>query len=105
MEYDLDILAGGVEDLDHRLIRHQLEKRREIDVRRERIDERGHARSRHLDQAEFRPECRFANELGVDGDERRFRKRADNRFKFLLRGDEVHWAFLGNETRFVCPGG
>ena len=41
---------------------------------RQRIDQRGHAGRRHLDQAEFRPEGRFADELGVDRDEFGFRE-------------------------------
>ena len=38
VEDDLDVLAGGVEDLGHRLVGHQREERRKVDVRRQRID-------------------------------------------------------------------
>ena len=69
MEDDLDVLPRGMEDLDDGLVGHQREERLQVDVGRQRIDQRGHAGRRHLDQAELRPEGGFADELGVDGDE------------------------------------
>ncbi|MGO8183138.1 multicopper oxidase domain-containing protein, partial [Rhizobium leguminosarum] len=40
-----------------------------IDALGQRIDENFRRRACHLDQAELRPEGRFTQELGVDGDE------------------------------------
>ena len=60
IEDDLDVLPGGMENLGHRLVGHQLEKWLQVDVRRQRIDQGRHAGRCHLDQAEFRPKRRFA---------------------------------------------
>ena len=38
---DFDVLAGGVEHLEHALVRHQLEERLEVDAGRQRIDHHG----------------------------------------------------------------
>ena len=47
-------------------IGHQLEERRKVDVLGHRIDDDGHVRSGHLDQAQLRPEGRFAEKFRVD---------------------------------------
>ena len=69
MEDDLDVLPGGMEHLHRGAVRHQREERREVDALGERIDDHRQVRTGHLDQAEFGPEGRLADELGVDGDE------------------------------------
>jgi hypothetical protein len=69
VEDDLDILPGRMEDLQHGRIAHQLEERRKIDALGQRIDEHLRRRARHLYEAELRPERRFAQEFGVDGNE------------------------------------
>ena len=95
MDDDFDVLAGGVEDLDHRFVGHQPEEGLEVDVWRERIDQRRHAGRGHLDQAEDRPEGRFADEFGIDGDEFRLFERRDNALEFFLGGDDVHQIAFG----------
>ena len=49
---DLDVLAGGVEHLEHRLVPHQLEERLEVDPGGQRVDHDGFLRTRHLHDAE-----------------------------------------------------
>ena len=66
---DFDVLARGVEHLEHALVRHQLEERLEIDAGRERVDHHGLVGARHLRDAEQRIVGGLAQELGVDGDE------------------------------------
>ena len=66
VEKYLDILARRVEYLERSRIRHQGEKRREVDSRRERIDCRRFLGTRHLHEAEDRPIRPLAHELGVD---------------------------------------
>jgi len=65
---DLDVLAGGVEDLDDARVRHQPVEGRKIDAGRQRIDDRLLAGAGELDQAEVGPERLLAHELGIDGD-------------------------------------
>ncbi len=90
VEDDLDVLARRVEDLGHLLVAHQREERREVDVGRQRIDQRGDAGRRHLDQADLRPIGGLADELGVDGDEFALLESGDDRLKFVLGSDDVH---------------
>ena len=98
---DLDVLARGVKDLHHLLVAHQAEERRQIDARRQRIDQRRRAGRRHLDQAQHRPERGLADEFGVDGDEIGLFEGCDRCFEFLLGGDDVHQtAFLIMKTSF-----
>ena len=66
---DLDVLARGVENLDHLLVRHQLEERLEVDAGRQRVDHHGLVGRRHLRHAEQRVVGGLAQEFGVDGDE------------------------------------
>ncbi len=66
MEDDFDVLTRRMEDLQHIRIGHQLEEGCEIDALRQRIDKDLRRRARHLYQAELRPECRLAQEFGVD---------------------------------------
>ena len=87
---DLDVLARGMEDLGDRLVGHQVEERREIDARRQRVDQRRHARRGHLDQAEFGPERGLADELGVDGDEFGIAKCGEGGFEVFLACNQVH---------------
>ena len=67
---DFDVLARGVKDLHHPLVRHQREERRKIDARRQRVDHDGLVGGGHLRHAQQRIIGGFAQELGVDGDER-----------------------------------
>ena len=94
---DFDVLPRGMEDFDHRFVGHQLEERREVDVRRQRVDQRRHARCGHLDQAQDRPKGRFAHEFGVDGDEIRLFESGENGLEFFLGGDDVHQIAFGKE--------
>ncbi len=65
---DLDVLAGGVEHLEHPLIAHQLEEGRQVELGGERVDDDLGLAAGHLNEAETGPEGRFAHELGVDRD-------------------------------------
>ena len=69
MPDDFDVLARGVEHLEHALVRHQFEERREIDAGRQRIDHHGLVAARHLRHAQQRIVGGLAQEFGVDGDE------------------------------------
>ena len=57
-----------MEDLGHGRIGHQLEERRKIETGRERIDDRVQIGPGELNQAELRPEGRFAQEFCIDRD-------------------------------------
>ena len=67
---DFDVLARGVEHLEHALVRHQFEERREVDAGRQRVDHHGFVGARHLRHAEQRVIGGFAQKFGIDGDER-----------------------------------
>ena len=66
---DLDVLAAGMEDLEHVLIiDQQVEQGRKVDARRLGIDRRGLAGVGDLDQTEFGPVAILAHELGIHRD-------------------------------------
>ena len=70
VEDDLDILAAGVEDLEHMLvIDEQVHQGGEVDPLRLGIDRRRLLAIGDLDQAQLRPIGVLAHELGVDRDE------------------------------------
>ena len=54
----------GLQDRQARV----LEERLEVDPGRQRVDDRRFVRPGHLHEAELRPECALAQELGVDRD-------------------------------------
>ncbi len=66
---NLQVLAGGVEDLEQLRVGQQVEEGREVDAGGERVNGRGVIGPCHLDHAELRPIGPLAHELGVDGDE------------------------------------
>ena len=101
MVEDLDILARGVEHLEHRGIAHQPEKRRQIDVRRHRVDRRRLVHRGKLHQAQARPIRAVAHELGVDGDVTRGREPIAKGAKGPGVGDEMHGRVY---TRFHIGG-
>src|SRR5690606_18340123 len=80
---DLDILSRRVEDLGHRLVAHEIEKGGKVHSRREGIDQRRNSGSRKLNQAEFRPEGRLADEFGIDRYKTGSRQAIDSFLKFL----------------------
>ena len=70
IEDDLDVLAAGVEDLEHMLVVHeQVEQGGKIDPVRLGVDRRGLLAIGHLEQADVRPVGILAHELGIDRDE------------------------------------
>ena len=73
---NLDVLAGGVEDLHHRLVGEEVPQRGEVDVGGLGVDHRNLLGTGELHHAELRPVGALTHELGVDGDE-------------LLRGEAV----------------
>ena len=87
---DFDVLARGVEDLDHLLVGHQLEERRKIDVGGERVDDHGLLGRGHLRDAQQRIIGGLAQELGIDGHERMRRHPPARGGKFGRGGDQVH---------------
>ena len=92
-EEDFQILAGGVKDLDHAFVAHQLVKRIECDVAREGIDQNRLAvlaGQGHLDQAKLGIIGPFAQELGVDGDIGFGPRSVTEAGEVLGRGDGVH---------------
>ena len=87
---DFDVLAGGMEHLQHLLVRHQLEERLEVDARRQRVDHHRLVARRQLRHAEQRVVGGLAEELGVDGDEGVLRQPFTGGGQFLRRGDQFH---------------
>ena len=98
---NLDVLARGVEHLEHAGVAHQREQRRQIDVRRQRIDRRRLVRRGNLHQAQARPERGVAHEFGVDGDVARSRQPLAKGAKRPGVGDEMHGRVY---TRFGSGG-
>ena len=88
---DLDILAGGVEDLQDLGVGHQFVERRQIDPLGQGVDGGGVVRPRDLGQAELGPVGALAHEFGVDRHELGFRQRLAELSKFVGLGDELHW--------------
>ena len=66
MMNDFNVLARGVEHLQHPLIDHEVEEGLKVEPRREAVDQHLGAVRRHLDEAELRPKGLLAHELGVD---------------------------------------
>ncbi len=102
MEDDFDVLTGRVENLDHALVAHETEERREVEAGRERIHQRRMVRRSHLDQAQFRPECRLTDELRVDRDKIGFGEGGYGLFKGLGRRDELHVFLLDKAMLLVA---
>ena len=65
---DLDVLAGGVKNLQHALVGHQLEERGEVDAVGQRVDHDGLLGARQLCHAQQRVIGRLAKKFGIDGD-------------------------------------
>src|SRR5690606_5379044 len=101
VHHDLDVLAGGVEHLEHAFVVHQGEERAEIDLSGQRIDDVLAFRARHLDQAQFRPVRRFTLELRVHRHERMGGKFLAGVGESLGRGYDSHWPVYSAIVR-VC---
>ncbi len=69
LDEDFDVLPGGVEDLDDLVVGEELEEGLEAEAIGEGIDEDRLVGRGRLQEAELRPVGRFAQELGIDGDE------------------------------------
>ncbi len=63
---DLDVLAGGVEDLDYPLVGQQVEQGAKLDSRGQRVDHDQFVDARHLEHAELGVIGALAQEFGVD---------------------------------------
>ncbi|MGY3649014.1 hypothetical protein ACVWW2_004305 [Bradyrhizobium sp. LM4.3] len=63
---DLDVLAGGVEHLQHALVGHQLEERLEVDALGQGVDDDRFLGAGHLHHAQQRVIGGLAQELGID---------------------------------------
>ena len=98
MPDDFDVLPRRMEDLQHLLVRHQLEERREVDAFGERIDHDGLVRARNLGDAQDREIGRLAQKFGVDGNEIVFGEPGAGGGQFLGGRDRLHEGFL-SESR------
>ena len=98
---DLDVLARGMEHLEHAGIAHQGKQRGQIDIRRQRVHRRRLVRRGELHQAETRPEGAVPHEFGVDGDGARGREPFAQGAKGPGVGDEMHGRVY---TRFRMGG-
>ena len=87
---DFDVLPRGVKDLHDLFVRHQREERREIDVRRQRVDHHGLVGRGHLRHAKQRIIGGLAQEFGVDGDEGVGRHAPAHGGEFGRRRDRLH---------------
>ena len=93
---DLEVLAAGVEDLEHLLVLHeQVEQRLEVDIRLG-IDRRRFVGARDLDQAEVGPIGVLAHELGVHGDEGLLGEAVDEGLEVVRLGNQ------GMDTHEFC---
>jgi hypothetical protein len=68
------------------------EERRQVEIRRQGIDGHGFGVRRQLDDADFRPEGRLAQEFRVDGDERMAGKAGTGFGQDGRVCNEAHWA-------------
>jgi hypothetical protein len=65
---DFEILARGVEDLEHLGIGHQFVERGQVDAFGQGVDRRRFVRASDLGQAELGPVGALAHEFGIDRD-------------------------------------
>ena len=100
---DFDILAGGVKHLQYALIAHQIEERGEVDVGRQRVDHHGFFRTRQLRDAEQRVIGGFAQEFGVDRDERVLAKALTGGGQLARRFDRFHSGLLAHDPEKWKP--
>ena len=100
---DFDVLPCGVEDLQHPLVAHQVEKRSKVDALRKRVDHHGFLRARQLRDAEQRVVGGFAQELGVDRDERVLGKALTGGGQFARRFDGFHAGLLAHDPEKWKP--
>jgi hypothetical protein len=104
MKHDLDVLPGGMKHLEHRLIRHQVEERLQVDALGQRIDDDGFVGACHLHDAEQRVIGRLPQEFGIDGDDGEFGEPAANVREFRGRRDQlVHAQSMTFPALPICP--
>ena len=90
MPDDFDILAGGMKNLQHRLIRHQFEKRLEVDPLGQGVDHHRFLGARHLHDAEQGVIRGLAQELRIDCYDRVFREAGTDGGEFRGGGNQMH---------------
>ncbi len=90
MPADFDVLAGGMEHLDHVRVRHQREEGSEIDAAGERIDDHRLVEARHLRDAKLWVIGALAQELRIDRHEGVPRHARAGVREFLGRRDRLH---------------
>ena len=100
---NFDVLPRRVKHLDHGRVRHQIKKWFEINAFRQGVNNALILRTCHLDQAEFGPVGRLAQELGVNGDIVVACKAGAEGGKRLGRCNHVHDWPLPRKIRFVLP--
>ena len=87
---DFDVLPGGMKHLEHLVIGHQLEKRLEVDARRQRIDHHRLIGAGHLHHAQQRVIGGLPQEFGIDRDDRKRGEAGAGGGELLGGGDEIH---------------
>jgi hypothetical protein len=93
---DLQVLPGGMEDLDHVPVSHERHERVEAQALGQGVDEAGigRIRTRHLDQTELGVIGGLAQEFRIDRDERMLAEAAADGRQGVGGGDQVHKAFI-----------
>ena len=87
---DLNVLAGGMEDLEDPLVHHELEEGHEVELGREAVDEHLGAIGGHLDEAELRPEGLLPHKLGIERNKGRLGQPLACCGKLVRTRDEIH---------------
>ena len=87
---DLDVLPGGVKDLQHVRVRHQREEGREVDAVGERIDDDSLVGAGHLNNAEQGVIGGLAQEFGIDGDDPVFGQAVTGGGELVSGRNQVH---------------
>ncbi len=82
---------------------HQLEQRRQVDPRRQRIDRYRFLGTGYLDEAENRPIGALAHELGVDRNKARTRLSRTEARQRVGFGNHRHWLSYTPETQSPEP--
>ncbi len=90
---DFNVLAGGMENLDHFFVRHQGEEGGEVHALGQRIDDERFVRACHLRDAELRIVGALAQEFGVDRHEWMLRHASAGVREILGRHDRLHGAW------------
>ena len=101
VEY-LDILSTAMHHLGHFRIYQEIVKRLQIDALGERVNHAFKTVARCLNEAEFRPECMFAQKFRIDRDKFACRECGAQVFQLGLLCNQIHGHFIKNLGAFVA---